>query len=339
MNDRLLKALRCQNDGRPPIWLMRQAGRYLPEYRLLREKYSLWEMFHQPEIAAEVTRLPLKLLKLDAAILFSDITVIAEALGMKVHFPEKGGPLIEPSLSRAEDVDRVIKPFDEVALSHVTRTIQLLKGTLSVPLIGFCGGPFTVASYMAARTHREDWSCIQAWLSEDPQSFHVLLDKIAKASIDYLRLQIDAGVEVIQIFDSWAIKLTPLQFWDFCGKYLKQMCDALKTLGVPVIIFCRGSSLIPEKLAEVGADAISFDWHEEIPKLRLRVPPHIAVQGNIDPQILLGSKARLLEKTEEILQSMRKEKGFIFNLGHGVLPLTPVEHVQELVEVVTSFHF
>lgn len=325
MNERFLQALRCQNVDRPPIWLMRQAGRFLPNYRQLRQKYSLWELFHQPELAAQVTLLPFELLPLDAAILFSDILVIGEALGFKVIYPEGRGPYFEPSLNLESLKHLKLSPASET-LDYVKQTVKLLKPQLKVPLIGFCGGPFTVASYLLTSTLLKDWT------EQSPEALHQLLDLITDATIDYLKMQIEAGVDAIQIFDSWANLLDDQQFLDFSCHYLKKILQVLKPSKVPLIVFCRNSSLRPQPLVQISPAAISFDWHQPIKQLRKQVPSHIAVQGNLNPEILKTSISAIDLAAEEILSSMQGENGFIFNLGHGVLPDTPVANVQHLVD-------
>jgi uroporphyrinogen decarboxylase len=326
MNDLLLQALKGENRGHPPVWLMRQAGRFLPEYRALRTRHALWEMFHNSDLAAQVTRLPLDVLGVDAAILFSDILVIAEAFGLTVHFPESGGPYVEPTITSAADIDALVQRDVHDVLHYVQKTIQILKGDLRVPLIGFCGGPFTVASYLIEKDKAQEW------LSKDPKSFHKLLHKLACASIDYLRMQIQAGVHAIQIFDSWASLLTEAQFHEFSLHYLRVILDALRPTQIPCIVFCRNSSLFPRELSQIGPSAISFDWHREMAELRTQVPEHIAIQGNLDPEILRGPRPLLLAATQKLLHTMRGQPGFILNLGHGVLPDTPVDNVRCFIE-------
>ncbi len=329
MNPLLLKALKCENaGGRPPVWLMRQAGRFLPEYRALRTRHALWEMFHNSELAAQVTRLPLGVLGVDAAILFSDILVIAEAFGMQVHFPETGGPYVEPLIRSAADIDALVQLDVRSVLGYVRKAVQILREDLRVPLIGFCGAPFTVASYLIEKGK------VQDWLSKEPKSFHLLLDKLARASIDYVRMQIEAGVQVVQIFDSWASLLDPAQFHAFSLPYLRQIIEALRETKVPLIVFCRNSSLFPRELAALEPSGISFDWHREMSQLRAQVPASIAVQGNLPPEILKAPRPVLIAETQRLLHAMRGEPGFIFNLGHGVLPDTPVDNVRCLVETI-----
>lgn len=337
MKCRFLDALSCSNVGRAPVWLMRQAGRYMPEYQALRRKHSLWELFHCPDLAAEVTRLPLALLQVDAAILFSDILVIAEALGLTIHFPDQGGPRIEPAIRTADQVAQLpLLPVEE-KLKFVFETIAQLRADLSVPLIGFCGGPFTVASYCIDSASKDSFTFTKRWMREDPQSLHHLLHKITQVSIAYLKGQVRQGVDAIQIFDSWLNILNQEERHTFAYPYLQQILRALAEFSVPVILFCRHSSLFSQELVALGSTCISFDWLKPIAALRREVPRSIAVQGNLDPSILKLSPSEITRATEEMLRSMQGEKGYIVNLGHGVTPDVPFEHVRHFVDVVTSF--
>lgn len=310
MNDLLLRALHCQPAPRPPIWLHRQAGRFLPEYRAIRAKHSFRHLIGTPEIAAQITKLPIDLMGMDAAILFSDILVIAEVFGFTFDFSEgQGIRLNEPEIEIQRDVIST--------LSYVAKTIELLKKDLNVPLIGFCGGPYTISTYM--RRTSPEW-----------------LEKITAATIEYLLMQIQAGVDVIQIFDSWAGKLDPADFHTLALPYLKKIVDAMKPSGIPITIFCRGATRYVNELVSLQPTALAFDWEKEMHELRKEVPSHIAIQGNLDPEILKGPLEILQAKAKFILDSMKGERGFIFNLGHGIEPDTSVENVRWLVEYVKS---
>ncbi len=308
MNDLLLRALKCEKIPRPPIWLHRQAGRFLPQYRALRAGHSFRHLVGTPELAAQITKLPIDLLGFDAAILFSDILVIAEVFGFTIDFTDgKGIRLLHPEREITHDV--------AATLSYVAETIRLLKKDLSVPLIGFCGGPYTVSTYM--KKTNPEW-----------------LEKITTATIEYLQMQIEAGVDVVQIFDSWAGKLEPLDFQTLALPYLKKIVDALK--GVPITIFCRGASRYVNELAALQPTALAFDWEKEMVDLRKIVPPEIAIQGNLNPAILKGPLDQLQKKAKFLLESMQGSRGFIFNLGHGVEPDTPVENVRWLIKYVKA---
>jgi uroporphyrinogen decarboxylase len=329
----LLDALRCSNLGPPPVWLMRQAGRYMPQYRALRERYSLWELFHNPELAARITLLPIDLLDVDAAIIFSDILVIAECLGLQIAFPDTGGPRVVPNIATKEQIDAL--PLSEVkeTLSYVLTAMRSLKNTLQVPLKGFCGGPFTIATYLMNSTSKDQFAKIKHWIAEDPASVHRLLAKITTVTIDYLQEQIVAGAAAVQIFDSWANILNPEQFHVFCLPYLARILQAVGPLA-PAIVFCRDSSLRFKELAALKPAAISLDAHYPMAELRARIPSFIAVQGNIAPELLKRPLPDIRAAVQELMQSMQGEKGFIVNLGHGVLPDIPFEHVQHFVTSV-----
>jgi uroporphyrinogen decarboxylase len=307
VNDLFLKALRCEEVPRPPIWLMRQAGRYMPEYRKLRGENSFRTLITTPELAAAVTKLPIPL-GVDAAILFSDILLLTEVFGFTIDFSDgKGIQLLEPQ--------KEVRLNVQEKLSCVGDTIRLLKQDLKVPLIGFCGGPYTVAKYMKRIT--PEW-----------------LEKITTASIEYLRLQIAAGADAIQIFDSWAGYLDRPDFETLALPYLKKIVDAIKPF--PTIVFCRGSCRYAQDLVSLKPQGIGFDWEKEMSVLRQEIPASIAIQGNLDPEFLKGPLPLLQEKATALLESMQGARGFIFNLGHGVDKDTPVENVRWLIEHVTS---
>lgn len=296
MNESIfLKALACRNDeGRPPVWLMRQAGRYLPEYQNLRKKHSLYDLFHTPKLAAEITLQPIKRFPVDAAILFSDILIVLESLGFSVQFPEGQSPYAKYTSET--------KPLDFVA-----EIIALVKSRCEVPLIGFCGGPYTIARYVEGNTD---------------------LESLTEALIELLRMQEKAGVDAFQIFDSWAGLLPKEQFETLSLPYLKKLIGAVSK---PVILFTRNSSSYAEELAGLNPAGISFDGLKPLSELRKITPAHIAVQGNIEPSKLLGSKEEVIQAADQLLKSMAKETGFIANLGHGVLKDTPVENVGAFV--------
>lgn len=329
-----LKALNGKNySNRPPIWIMRQAGRYMPEYREIRKKHSFLEMCHTPELVVEITQLPIREFDMDAAILFSDILVIPEALKVGLRFEDSVGPIIERPLSSPEDLKRLPK-MDMEDLEYVKRSIQELKKILKVPLIGFSGAPFTLAAYMIEGKSSKDWKKTKKWLFNDPKSFHLLLEKLTQDIILYLKMQIESGVQAIQLFDSWANILGYRQFREFSHNYLEKIVNAIKPYGVPIILFCRGSSTFGCDLAELQPNGISFDWNIDITKIRKQIPATICLQGNLDPDVLYAPKSHIIAETRRILNGMKNDPAFIFNLGHGVYPDTPVEAVRTLVETV-----
>lgn len=335
-NRLLIEALHCRNKERAPVWLMRQAGRYMPEYRALRSRHSFLEMCHTPELIAEITQQPLRAFGMDAAILFSDILVIPEALKVGLRFEDGAGPIIDRPISSAADVANLPKVNMREALDYVAQGIKLLLPSLNVPLIGFCGAPFTLASYMIEGKTSRDMRKTKQWMLRDPASFHALLDRLADDAITYLEMQIEAGVEAVQIFDSWAGVLGHAQFHEFSLAYLKKIADRIK-LKVPVILFCRGASVFAEDLAKVNPSAIGIDWNAQLSTVRSKIPSSIALQGNLDPDMLYAPLPKLKKEVTSLLDSMKGDKGFIFNLGHGITPEVPVEAVRELVDTVKAY--
>lgn len=334
---KFLKALAGKNSGRPPIWLMRQAGRYMPEYLKLRSKYSFLELCRTSNLATEVTLLPIKTFGFDAAILFSDILIIADSLGIEVEFHEGLGPLIKNTISNEVDVNNLsIKPPEE-ALSFVSKSIQMLKTQLDVPLIGFCGAPFTVASYFVEGKTSKDLKKSKQWLYKNPQGFHKLLDKITQSSIAYLKMQVAAGVDALQIFDSWAYLLSHETYREFAWKPLQKIVEALRPTKVPLILFSLGSANIAPALAELNPTAISIDWNSNLTHLRKKIPTSIALQGNLDPHLLYAPPPIIQYEVEKLLQSMKGDPSYIFNLGHGILPDTPVESVKTLIQTIHQY--
>lgn len=323
-----LEALSCKNqDSRPPVWIMRQAGRYLPEYQAIRQKHSLEEMFRRPDLIFEITKQPLDILGVDAAILFADILHVPMSLGLDVSFPGKGGPVVSPTIQTADDLLYVHpKPVEE-SLHFVREGITLLKQEINVPLIGFCGGPFTVMTYMTGKK-------IKKWLYTDPESAHQLLQMLTDQSIAYLKMQIDAGVDALQIFDSWANLLSRQEFCRFALPYLKQIVEAVS---VPVILFSRATCHFVSECVSIRPQGISFDWSLSLDEIRARVPETIAIQGNLDPELLYAPPTVIERETLKLLKLMEGDPGYIVNLGHGVLPDIPVDHVRTFVNTVQSF--
>jgi len=336
-NDLFLRALRCDNRSRPPVWIMRQAGRYMPAYRAIRNKYSFLEMVHTPDLAAEITLLPIQTFGMDAAILFSDILVVVEALGVGLQFKDSLGPIIERPIQTSSQIDALSHIEAEDKFCDIAQAIRLIRPQLKVPLIGFCGGPFTVASYMIEGGSGRDLLKTKQWMMRDPSSFHHLLRHLTRCSIDYLKLQIKAGVQAIQIFDSWANALGYYQFKEFCLDYLKQIVQELRETKVPIILFCRGSSVFAKDLAAIGPQALSIDWNGDLSHIRSYISPEIALQGNLDPDVLYAPLATVKYETERLLHSMRGNPGYIFNLGHGIKPDTSPDAVKTLVETIKNF--
>lgn len=330
----LLKALRCENHtGKTPIWLMRQAGRYLPEYRAIRANHSFRTMYSTPELVAEITELPIKLLGFDAAILFSDILVITDTLGRPFDYEEGIGPVLRNPLQTDTDIDSLVERDVAETLHFVAQGIKLLRSSLSTPLIGFCGAPFTVASYLIEGRSSHDFKKTKQWMLRHPDRFHQLLQLLTKQSIEYLKMQIQAGVQAIQLFDSWAHILGPTQFREFSLSYMQQLMKGVGSQ-TPIILFCKGSSLMAEQLATLKPAAISLDWQGDIGAIRRIVPYPIALQGNLDPDLLYGDAKTIRKEAQRILNAMRDDSGHIFNLGHGIHPDIPVDAVKTLIACV-----
>lgn len=302
---------------------MRQAGRYLPEYRAMRRGRALLEMFHSPKTIVEVTELPLHIFPLDAAILFSDILTVFDGMSIRYDFQDEIGPVVYNS--------KIALLPPEEAYGHIIESIQSLKKRLSVPLLGFAGAPFTVASYLIEGKSSRDLKKTKQRLYRDPDSFKALLDTITEATITYLTTQIKAGVDAIQLFDSWAHVLNVYEFRTFC---LEPMKKILASINIPTILFCRGSSLFAEELAALKPSCISIDWSGDLPEIRKKIPISIALQGNLDPMLLYGSQDVIVASLDRLLRGMQGDPGYIFNLGHGLLPDTPVENVKFMVDYV-----
>lgn len=332
-NSLLLNALKGKNRSRPPIWLMRQAGRYLPSYRALREKHTFLSLCHQPELITEITLLPIDELGVDAAILFSDILMLPEALGFKIRFLDGSGPLIENALSNTMQVDAISSLHLEDNLAYLPIAIQMLKKSLKVPLIGFAGAPFTLASYLIEGKTSRDFHKTKRWAYSHPESFQLLIDTLTDAVIRSLALQVDAGVDAVQLFDSWANCLSEAHFAQFCLQPLQKISAAMTRLQTPLIFFCRGSCFFAEKIAQCGVDAISLDFSQPVDRIRQKLPS-ITLQGNLDPEALFAPPEILQQSVENILSSMRQDPSYIFNLGHGILPDVSVDAVKRLVATV-----
>jgi uroporphyrinogen decarboxylase len=305
----------------------------MPEYRHLRKNRSLVEMFHDVETIVKVTCLPIKLLEVDAAILFSDILSVLDGLQLEWSFEEGRGPVIPQGIERGKLPE--IQPA-HLAYPHIVEAIQLLKHELKVPLIGFAGGPFTIASYLIEKGSSKDLKETKKWLYQDAASFHHLLEIITEATIDYLNVQIDSGVDALQLFDSWAHVLGVNEFREFCLPYMQKILKGLKKQ-IPLILFCRGSCLFAQDLAALKPACISLDWSLEISDVRTHIPSTIALQGNLDPMTLYGAKETIRQKASEMLKSMEGDSGYIFNLGHGILPDIAFDNVKFLVDYVKSY--
>mgnify|MGYP001256891381 CR=1 FL=1 len=333
MDDRFLRACRRQPVDCTPVWFMRQAGRYMPEYRALRERHTLLELCKTPELAVEVTKQPLAL-GVDAAILFADILLPLEPMGAPFEFAKGEGPVVhEPIASRAQiDRLRVIDP-DE-SLSYVLAAVRALKREISVPLIGFAGGPFTLASYLVEGGKSANFAKTKKLLFGAPDAWHALMEKLAEVVRRYLRAQIDAGADAVQLFDSWVGDLAPADYVEYVQRHTRHILQDVARAGVPVIHFGVGTSMLLETMRDAGGTVLGVDWCTPLDWAWQRVGHDRAVQGNMDPCALLAPRNVALAHAKRVLDAAKGRDGHVFNLGHGILPETPVDNVRAVVDFV-----
>jgi len=336
-NERFLRACRREAVDATPVWFMRQAGRYMAEYRALRERHSLLEICRTPDLATEVTLQPVRRIDIDVAILFSDLLLPLEPMGLPFDFIKGEGPQLERPIGDAADIDRLRVFEPREALSHVLTAIRQIQEELDgrVPLIGFAGAPFTLASYAIEGGHSNNFAKTKALMYGHPDAWHLLCQKLADVVADYLGAQIDAGVDAVQVFDSWVGTLSADDYREFALPHTKRIFDAVRGR-VPSIHFGTGTATILEELREAGGDVIGVDWRLPMDVAWDRIGSDRAVQGNLDPTLLLGPVARMFHQTDDILRRIAGRPGHIFNLGHGILPSTPLEHVQMLAQYVHS---
>ncbi len=338
MNDLFLKACRKEPVEYTPVWLMRQAGRYLKEYMAIKEKYDFITMCKTPEIAVEVTLQPVNLIGVDAAILFADILLPLEGMGIGFGFMKDHGPKIHNPVRTRADVEkiRIIEPEEDV--SYVLETLKILRKELEgrVPLIGFSGAPFTLASYIIEGGHSRNYVYSKTMMYNDPDTWHLLMDKVADVVIRYLNAQIKAGAQAVQLFDSWVGALSPQDYKQYVMPHSKKVFDNLDK-SVPSIHFGTGTATFLKSIKEAGGDVIGVDWHIDISQAWDLIGHDVAVQGNLDPTVLLGSREVIAKNVKEILASVDGRPGHIFNLGHGLFPEVPVENVKALVEMVHEY--
>jgi uroporphyrinogen decarboxylase len=335
VNDRFLRACRREPVDAVPVWFMRQAGRYMSSYRELRTRYSLLDICREPELAVAVTLQPVDAIEVDAAILFSDLLVPFTPLGLAFDFVKGEGPSIQNPIRTAADVERLQTFEPRESLSHVLKTISMLRQELHgrVPLIGFGGAPFTLAAYAIEGGPTTSYVHTKQFMYAQPQAWHRLCAILADVIADYMTAQIEAGAQAIQIFDSWAGALGRDDYREFAQPHSRVIFDRLRDTGVPIIHFGVGATAILEDLAAAGGDVIGVDWRQPLDEAWPRVGDR-AIQGNLDPTRLLGPLDGLFAAADDVLRRAGGRPGHIFNLGHGVLPQTPLEHVQELARYV-----
>lgn len=333
VNDLILRAARGEPTPRPPVWFMRQAGRYQKAYRKLRERYTLPEIVRNPEVCAEVTLLPVRELGVDAAILFADITTPLYGMGVDLSLVENKGPVIHNPVRDERGVEALRPLVPEEAVPFILETIRILKRELPVPLIGFAGAPFTLASYLVEGGASRRFLRVKALMYGEEALWHRLMEKLTEAMARYLRAQAEAGADLLQVFDSWVGALSPADYRRYVKPHMERLFQKLRPAGVPVIHFGVGTLGLLQDMKEAGGDVLGLDHHTPLPWARalLGATP---VQGNLDPAVLLAPKGVIRREVQRILEENGGKSGHIFNLGHGIVPETPEENVRYVVELI-----
>ncbi len=346
MNDVFLKACRGEKVPYTPVWIMRQAGRYLKQYQKIRKKVDFLTLCKTPELAAEVTIQPIDALGVDAAILFSDILIPVEAMGLKVRFLEKKGPVLSPPVRSESHVKKLLIPKPENDLHFVLDAIKVLRKELHnrVPLIGFSGAPLTTATYMIEGGSSKNFLQTKKMIFQTPDLFSALMDKVTATITEYLKAQIKAGAQTVQLFDTWAGIFSPVDYRAYVLPYVKRVIKDIKnwqklnkTGHIPIIYFVGACCGLLEEIKMCGADVLGVDWRINIEDAIKRIGNRYSVQGNLDPCTLFMPKDKIKDRVKSVLKNASSARGHIFNLGHGVLPETPVENVVSMVEMVHSY--
>lgn len=337
-NDLFLRALKGESVERPPVWMMRQAGRYLPEFRALRDKYDFFTRCRMPEIAAEITVQPIRIVKPDAAILFSDILVIPQAMNIDVEMKGNIGPWVPNPIRSAADVEQVIVPNIEETLGYVMDAIKITKEMLNdeVPLIGFAGSPWTILCYAVEGKGSKSFDTAKGFCFSQPEAAHALLQKITDTTILYLKEKVKAGVNAVQIFDSWGGMLSPVDYQEFSWKYINQIVEALSEV-TEVIVFGKGCWFALNDMAKSKASALGVDWTCSPRNARYLSGGNITLQGNFDPSRLFSPIPTIKKMVHEMIDEFGKDK-YIVNLGHGILPNVPVDHAKAFIEAVKEYN-
>jgi len=343
-NDRLIKALLRQPTDTTPVWIMRQAGRYLPEYRETRKSAGgFLDLCKNKELACEVTLQPLRRFDLDAAILFSDILTIPDAMGLGLYFSEGEGPKFERPVRSEADIDKLFVPDPAAELAYVTDAISLVRAELdgAVPLIGFSGSPWTLSTYMVEGSSSKDYRHVKGMMYENPAAMHRLLDILAQSVTEYLNAQIEAGAQAVMIFDTWGGVLTPQTYRSFSLDYMQQIVSRLNRRydgqTIPVTLFTKGGGQWIEATADSGCDAIGLDWTIDINEARRRVGEKVALQGNLDPCILYAAPDVIREAVRDVITKYGAGPGHVFNLGHGIHPTVDPDRLAVLIDAVHEF--
>jgi uroporphyrinogen decarboxylase len=334
MNDIFLRACRREPVPRTPVWYMRQAGRYQPEYRALRERHGILDICRSPELAAQVTRLPVEQLGVDAAILFSDIMVPVLAVGVPLRIEEGVGPVVDEPIRRPADVARLRPLEPEADLPYALECIRVLAGDLDVPLIGFAGGPFTLASYLIEGRPSRTFERTESLMLSDATTWRALMTQLSDSVLAYLQAQVEAGGSAVMLFDSWAGALAPDDYEAYVLPHVRAIFAGLVELDVPMIHFGVGTAEILEPMRDAGATVVGVDWRTPLDRAWERLGPEVAVQGNLDPAAVLAPWEVVERKAVDVLARVGGRPGHIFNLGHGVLPSTEPDTLRRLTELV-----
>lgn len=343
-NDRFLRALLRQPVDTTPIWIMRQAGRYLPEYRATRAQAgSFMDLCKNPELACEVTLQPLERFELDAAILFSDILTIPDAMGLGLYFEEGEGPRFKKPVRTAADVEALSVPNMQDELGYVMNAVSTIRRELNgrVPLIGFSGSPWTLATYMVEGSGSKEFGKVKGMMYDTPEIMHQLLSTVAESVIQYLNAQIDAGAQAVMVFDTWGGMLTPETYRTFSLDYMQKIVDGVKREAdgrqVPVVLFTKNGGQWLETMADTGCDALGLDWTTNIGEARQRVGNRVAIQGNLDPCVLYASPETIRARAKQVIDDFGQHDGHVFNLGHGIHQHINPDHVKALVDAVHEY--
>lgn len=336
-NDLFLRALKGESVERPPVWMMRQAGRYLPEFRALRDKYDFFTRCRIPELASEITVQPIRIVKPDAAILFSDILVVPQAMGIQVEMKENVGPWLPNPIRTFQDVEKVMVPDIDETLGYVMDAIKLTKQMLEdeVPLIGFAGSPWTILCYAVEGRGSKSFDIAKGFCFSQPEAAHALLQKITDTTIAYLKKKVEAGCNAIQVFDSWGGMLSPIDYQEFSWKYINQIVEEISKVA-PVIVFGKGCWFALGEMAQSKASALGVDWTCSPQNARYLSGGNITLQGNFDPSRLLSPISTIKKMVHQMIDEFGKDK-YIINLGHGILPNIPVDHAKAFVEAVKEY--
>lgn len=338
-----LDACRFQNHSRPPAWIMRQAGRYLPEYRQLRETYSFVELCTTPELAVEVSLQPLRRFGFDAVIVFYDILFLPEAMGAPLEFTEEG-PVFKRPVRSLADVDGLHPPDlhardPRKGTGAILETLRRLRAEVpqDTALLGFAGAPFTVAAYLIEGSFGRSGDRMKRAMYEEPRTVHRLLERLTECTGEYLAAQVEAGADSVQLFDTWAGLLGPADYREFAQPYERAVFDRVASTGAPAILYVNGGPHLLGEMALSGASVLSIDWRMPLPTARSIVKERVGLQGNLDPSALFAPPAQVRRHVTSLLESLRGDRGYVFNLGHGILPETPVESVEAIVETVKEW--